>query len=93
MAYSLEEINFRTVADPEGFVRECDAEYQRKVSTAAERIIENRARSPIVLLSGPSGSGKSTAARCIMNLYRPDAGHIFKADAGIFRRGGRLCRA
>lgn len=62
MAYSLEEINFRTVADPEGFVRECDAEYQRKVSTAAERIIENRARSPIVLLSGPSGSGKTTTA-------------------------------
>ncbi len=26
---------------------------------------------------GESGSGKSTAARCIMNLYRPDAGHIF----------------
>ena len=28
-------------------------------------------------LVGESGSGKSTAARCIMNLYRPDAGHIF----------------
>ena len=62
MAYDLEKINFRTVSDPEGFVQESDAEYQRKVSTAAELIIENRARSPIVLLSGPSGSGKTTTA-------------------------------
>ena len=62
MAYDLEKINFRTVSDPEGFVQECDAEYQRKVGTAAKRIIENRSRSPIVLLSGPSGSGKTTTA-------------------------------
>ena len=34
-------------------------------------------RGEIFGLVGESGSGKSTAARCIMNLYRPDAGHIF----------------
>ena len=33
-----------------------------KVSKAADRIIENMERSPIVLLSGPSGSGKTTTA-------------------------------
>ncbi len=62
MAYDLENINFRTVSDPKAFVQESDAQYQAKVETAAEKIIENRARSPIVLLSGPSGSGKTTTA-------------------------------
>lgn len=62
MAYDLESINFRTVSDPKAFVQESDAQYQAKVETAAEKIIENRARSPIVLLSGPSGSGKTTTA-------------------------------
>jgi len=62
MAYQLNEINFRTVADPKGFVEECDAVYSKRVSQAADRIIENRKRSPIVLLSGPSGSGKTTTS-------------------------------
>lgn len=62
MAYQLEDINFRTVADPKGFVEESDAEYQKKVEHAADLISENRKKSPIVLLSGPSGSGKTTTA-------------------------------
>lgn len=62
MSYSLTDINFRTVADPKGFIEECDAAYRGKISTAAEKIIENIHRSPIVLLSGPSGSGKTTTA-------------------------------
>ncbi len=62
MAYKLEEINFKTIADPKGFVEESDAEYAAKVATAADKIIANRAKSPIVLLSGPSGSGKTTTA-------------------------------
>lgn len=62
MAYDLSEINFRTVADPKGFIEECDALYNGKVEKAAELIAENRRRSPIVLLSGPSGSGKTTTS-------------------------------
>ena len=62
MAYQLTDINYRTVTDPKGFVEECDARYQREVESAAEMILENRHRSPIVLLSGPSGSGKTTTA-------------------------------
>ena len=62
MAYQLSDINYRTVTDPKGFVEECDARYQREVESAAEMILENRHRSPIVLLSGPSGSGKTTTA-------------------------------
>lgn len=62
MAYQLNEINFKTVADPKGFVEECDAVYRERVCIAADKIIENRKNSPIVLLSGPSGSGKTTTA-------------------------------
>ncbi len=62
MAYKLEDINFRTVADPKAFVEECDDRYHRLVNEAVERIADNRKRSPIVLLSGPSGSGKTTTS-------------------------------
>ena len=62
MAYQLSDINFRTVADPKGFMEECDALYQARVAEAADRIIANKKNSPIVLLSGPSGSGKTTTS-------------------------------
>jgi len=62
MAYSLQEINFRTVSDPRGFIEECDAGYYANVEKAAALIAENRRKSPIVLLSGPSGSGKTTTS-------------------------------
>lgn len=65
MAYDLKDINFRTVADPKGFIEECDAVYAKRVETAADMIIQNSRISPIVLLSGPSGSGKTTTARKI----------------------------
>ena len=62
MAYSLKDINFKTVADPAGFIAECDERYNALVQEAADRIVENRHNSPIVLLSGPSGSGKTTSS-------------------------------
>ena len=62
MAYQLSDINYRVVTDPKSFIEECDGLYREKVSKAADRIIENMERSPIVLLSGPSGSGKTTTA-------------------------------
>lgn len=65
MAFDLKEINFRTVADPKGFIEECDFTYEKRVAQAASCIIENSRKSPIVLLSGPSGSGKTTTARKI----------------------------
>ena len=60
--YELSEINDRARRDPVAFLQESDAQYARKVSSAAERILENRKQSPVVLLSGPSGSGKTTTA-------------------------------
>lgn len=62
MAYQLNDINYRTVADPRGLIEEADAHYADLVEQAAEKIAENRKNSPIVLLSGPSGSGKTTTA-------------------------------
>ena len=62
MSYSLSYINFKTVSDPKGFLEEADEEYAHKVKTAADKVIRNLGRSPIVLLSGPSGSGKTTTA-------------------------------
>lgn len=62
MAYDLEKINFKTISDPKGFVEEGDAQYGKKVKKAVELILENRSKSPIVLLSGPSGSGKTTTS-------------------------------
>lgn len=62
MAYQLQEINKRVQANTEEFLAECDQAYAQRVSLAADKILENLERSPIVLLSGPSGSGKTTTA-------------------------------
>ena len=62
MAYQLQEINRRIQADVETFLAECDENYAQRVSLAADKILSNLERSPIVLLSGPSGSGKTTTA-------------------------------
>ncbi len=62
MAFQLSDINFRTVSDPRGFLEESDARFHDTVAIAAEKILENKKNSPIVLLSGPSGSGKTTTA-------------------------------
>ena len=60
--YYLTEINERCRRDPQEFIAQCDALYASRLELAADRIVENRSHSPIVLLSGPSGSGKTTTA-------------------------------
>lgn len=62
MAYILSEINERASRDPAAFIAQCDKEYNEKIQEAANQIIRNMEKSPIVLLSGPSGSGKTTTA-------------------------------
>jgi Uridine kinase len=65
MPYSLEEINEAVRSDPKGFAERSNAEFQKKVLLAAEKIAANRSESRIILLSGPSGSGKTTTAMMI----------------------------
>ena len=62
MAYKLDEINLRTVSDPKEFMEECDAVYMQRLEEAVRRILDNKKKSPIILLSGPSGSGKTTTS-------------------------------
>ena len=62
MAYYLSEINARCRADAAAFIADCDCVYAGRLELAADRIMENMEKSPIVLLSGPSGSGKTTTA-------------------------------
>lgn len=63
MAYQLNEINQRIREDVKGFLEECDGEYGLKIARAADGIIRNMQKNPVVLLSGPSGSGKTTTAK------------------------------
>lgn len=65
MAYSLAQINDAVRSDPQGFVQESDAAYNKKIEAAARKIAANLSKSRIVLLSGPSGSGKTTTAKKI----------------------------
>lgn len=62
MAYQLQDINARILADTPAFLAECDETYHSRVVHAADKIMERMDASPIVLLSGPSGSGKTTTA-------------------------------
>ncbi len=68
MAYSLNEINRRCREDAAAYIAECDNDYARRLALAADRIMENLDRSPVVLLSGPSGSGKTTTAMKICEV-------------------------
>ena len=73
--YDLSDINFKTVADPKGFIEECDAVYKGEVREAADLIAEHLSVSPIVLLSGPSGSGKTTTAMKIAEALEAKGVH------------------
>ena len=70
MAYQLQEINRRIRTDVRAFLEECDDNYNQRISLAADKILSNLERSPIVLLSGPSGSGKTTTAMKIAEELR-----------------------
>ena len=86
MVWQLDDINFKTVSDPKALVEEGDARYQARVAEAAEKIIENKKSSPIVLLSGPSGSGKTTTAMKIAEeLNRRGVGTHYVAMDDYFK--------
>jgi uridine kinase len=66
--YNLETINARAAEDPQGFARECEAIFNRKVAETAAMIAERSGTSCVVFLSGPSGSGKTTTAKKLCDV-------------------------
>lgn len=65
MAYELNVINDLAKASPAKFIRECEDEYESRIKLAADLIVQNLSKSPLVLLSGPSASGKTTTSQKI----------------------------
>lgn len=65
MSYELNVINKLAKTDPKAFVAKCEEEYEARIRLAAELIIQNSKKSPLVLLSGPSASGKTTTSQKI----------------------------
>jgi len=70
--YYIDIVNKKAAGDPEGFARECEAIFNRKVAETAATIAEQTeaADSHVVLLSGPSGSGKTTTAQKIRDALK-----------------------
>ena len=70
--YYIDIVNKKAAGDPEGFARECEAIFNRKVAETAATIAEKAEAtgSHVVLLSGPSGSGKTTTAQKIRDALK-----------------------
>lgn len=70
----------------------------RQTLRAVDNVSFQLRRGEILGLVGESGCGKSTVARCVMNVYRPTAGHIYydgidTCDAAQFRANRRRLEA
>lgn len=70
----------------------------RQTLRAVDDVSFQLRRGEILGLVGESGCGKSTVARCVMNVYRPTAGHIYydgidTCDAAQFRANRRRLEA
>lgn len=70
----------------------------RQTLRAVDDVSFRLRRGEILGLVGESGCGKSTVARCVMNVYRPTAGHIYydgidTCDAAQFRANRRRLEA
>ncbi len=65
----LEQINEALRQDPAAFVRQCETDYFREVTTVVEQM-GICAQRRILLLAGPSGSGKTTTAHILADAFR-----------------------
>lgn len=61
-------------ANPADFVAKCEAQYSAMIRDAAEAILAQGERKPLILLSGGSGCGKTTTAQRI-EAYLDAHGH------------------
>ena len=58
--YTVRYINCRAESDAAAFIHDCEEHYHRQIHMAADEIMRDHVRRPIVLINGPSSSGKTT---------------------------------
>lgn len=68
MNIEVNRINSYIENNPEEYVKTVNEAYQHQLRKIALEIIENRERTPVILLSGPSGSGKTTTALMLSRI-------------------------
>lgn len=80
MTYELRDI--LPDGGPEALISACEDHYRAQIQHAASLVLENREKSPVVLLAGPSGSSKTTTAeRLVDALARQGVrGHLISMD-------------
>ncbi len=59
---SINEINEQAQNNPKEFILKCETRYNTLIFDIAEKLINHKNNSPVVLLTGPSSSGKTTTA-------------------------------
>lgn len=78
---SVEYLN-NAAKTPENFIAEGERLYFEQLREAAEKVYEQRAEKPIVLISGPSGSGKTTSAERVAAALKSKGcgAHVISMD-------------
>ena len=59
---SRDAINNAVHTDADGFFRECDESFERRVRETVRKIAADTGRAKVIMLSGPSASGKTTTS-------------------------------
>lgn len=88
--WTVEEINRRAAADPQGFVQEeCDR-YRQEVKKAADWLAEDVGDRRLVMLSGPSAAGKTTTAGFLQQFLTAKGIETHIVSLDDFYRGRTL---